>query len=116
MCAAAAFGYFIGKISYLGICEERLAQLPDSKLGAAIRAKRAGKRNSFYENLTQDPTLALAPFQSAADIYSDDGRQVSIAFMKRFVMGLKIFTFMITVQCIKFGYRASNVQRTRRHV
>lgn len=70
----------MGKISYLRVCEDRLVQLPDSQLGAALRARRAGKSGLLYNNLTPNPSLVLAPFQSAVDGLDDD-RQVRISFV-----------------------------------
>lgn len=67
----------------MGVVQERLMQLPDSKLGEMLRARKAGKSGtSLYENLRQDSgigsALSLKPFQSATDVYSDEIHQVHI--------------------------------------
>lgn len=70
---ASIIGYFIGKLSYQNKCAEKIMALPDSKLGEMLRMKRRG---GLYENLTPDQGfgagLALAPFQSATEKYSDE--------------------------------------------
>lgn len=77
-------------------------QLPDSKLGAMLRAKKAGTiSGSFYDNLKQDPGfnsgLSLAPFQSVTDMYTDEFRQVrhSIIIAVRDVIFTLLFFFFV---------------------
>jgi len=70
---AVIVGYFIGKVSYQNKCAEKIMAIPGSKLGEMLRMKRKG---GLYENLTTDhgfgAGLALAPFQSATEKYSDE--------------------------------------------
>ncbi|XP_037034362.1 OCIA domain-containing protein 1-like [Bradysia coprophila] len=70
---ASIIGYFIGKLSYQNKCAEKIMALPDSKLGEMLKMKKKG---GLYENLTPDQGfgagLALAPFQSATEKYSDE--------------------------------------------
>ncbi|XP_037075627.1 OCIA domain-containing protein 1-like isoform X2 [Pollicipes pollicipes] len=40
--AAGVVGYFIGKISYLEVCKEKLMALPNSPVGRMLRQQRAG--------------------------------------------------------------------------
>lgn len=81
--AASVVGYFTGKLSYQNVCAEKLMQLPDSKFGQLLKERRqAAKRGAFYENLTPDQGfgagLALAPFHSATDLYTDEMHKVGI--------------------------------------
>lgn len=80
MIGAGFAGFIIGKWSYMGVCVERLMKLPNSQLGAMLRAKKSNASGSFYENLAQDPSfssgLALTPFQSVTDVNTDEYQQV----------------------------------------
>ncbi|CAG0881558.1 unnamed protein product [Darwinula stevensoni] len=49
-------GYFIGKLSYRTKCEEKILQLPNSKLADAIRQRNAGKNPYSIAGRT-DPDL-----------------------------------------------------------
>lgn len=73
ICVAVAIGYFVGKISFQSKCAEMLMTLPNSKLAEVLRQKKKG---NFYGQLAPDQGfgsgLALQPFSSYADGYSDE--------------------------------------------
>jgi len=70
---AVIIGYFIGKFSYQNKCAQKIMAIPGSKLGEMLKMKRKG---GLYESLTPDQGfgagLALSPFQSATEKYSDE--------------------------------------------
>lgn len=67
--AACVAGYFLGKLSYQSVCAEKLMRLPNSRIGEALRRRKKGE---FFENLSPDGGLSLAPFSSPTDVYTDE--------------------------------------------
>lgn len=67
--AAVVTGYFVGKLSYQQQCAEKIMRLPNSRLAEALRRRKKGE---FFEKFTPDGGLSLAPFSSAADVYTDE--------------------------------------------
>uniref|UniRef100_A0A069DQB5 Putative ocia domain-containing protein 1 n=1 Tax=Panstrongylus megistus TaxID=65343 RepID=A0A069DQB5_9HEMI len=70
---AIVVGYLLGKLSYQGKCAEKLMALPNSRLGAMLRNKRAGKHGTQQEQLETehpDPNSLYGKVPSS-DFYSD---------------------------------------------
>lgn len=66
---ASILGYFIGKFSYQDKCAEKIMRLPNSRLAEALRRRKKGE---YFEQITPDGGLSLAPFQSTAEVYTDE--------------------------------------------
>ncbi|XP_073975189.1 OCIA domain-containing protein asrij [Rhodnius prolixus] len=70
---AIVVGYLIGKLSYQGKCAEKLMALPNSRLGAMLRNKKAGKHGPLQDPLETehpDPNTLYGKVPSS-DFYSD---------------------------------------------
>ncbi|KAK9499761.1 hypothetical protein O3M35_002737 [Rhynocoris fuscipes] len=72
---AVVVGYFLGKLSYQGKCAEKLMALPNSRLGAMLRNKKAGIKGPYLEQETletehPDPNSLFGKVPSS-DFYSD---------------------------------------------
>uniref|UniRef100_A0A1B6M6S9 OCIA domain-containing protein n=1 Tax=Graphocephala atropunctata TaxID=36148 RepID=A0A1B6M6S9_9HEMI len=70
--AAVFLGYFVGKISYQQICAEKLMAIPDSPLGAALRARKQQGGGGFQDSLTLDMPGYSLPEEGSPDVYRDD--------------------------------------------
>ncbi|XP_047115554.1 OCIA domain-containing protein 1 [Schistocerca piceifrons] len=72
---AGLLGYFVGKVSYQSRCAEKLMQLPNSRIGEALRQR---KRQGNQEILTMDPSFGAGvslPTFGSLDTFSDVGPQ-----------------------------------------
>uniref|UniRef100_A0A1B6FIA3 OCIA domain-containing protein n=2 Tax=Cuerna arida TaxID=1464854 RepID=A0A1B6FIA3_9HEMI len=72
MVAAVFLGYFAGKLSYQGKCAEKLMAIPDSPLGAVLRARKQQGGVGFQDTLTLDMPGYSLPEESSPDVYRDD--------------------------------------------
>lgn len=65
---AVVVGYFLGKFSYQKKCAEKLMQLPNSRLGEALRQKRRGTSQDTF-----DTGMSLSAFGNIpkSEMYSD---------------------------------------------
>lgn len=65
-------GYFIGKFSYQQKCAEKLMQLPNSRLGEALRQRRRGtSQDTFDSGFGSGMSLSAFGNVPKSDMYSD---------------------------------------------
>lgn len=65
-------GYFLGKFSYQSKCAEKLMQLPNSRLGEALRQRRRGSsQDTFDSGFGSGMSLSAFGNLSSSEMYSD---------------------------------------------